>query len=131
MKSRRAVSTGRRGARLQLNGPRSDGLRRKRPADRAVQEDLKLRRRMVELMEQTSIRNAERFQQLNESIREGFSLMRESTPPHSSSAGPSPYRHRSPQPACTPHLHTMTSDPPRQPSQFSDRQALFPEDYYV
>ncbi|KAI4793796.1 hypothetical protein KUCAC02_032487 [Chaenocephalus aceratus] len=124
MKSRRAVGSGRRGGLLQvqLNGPRSDRLRRKRPADRAVQEDLRLRRRMVELMEQTSIRNADSFQQLNESIREGFSLMRESTraPPH-----------RSPQPADTPHLHTMTSDPPRQPSQFSARQALFPEDYYV
>ncbi|XP_034057137.1 uncharacterized protein LOC117536402 [Gymnodraco acuticeps] len=128
---------------VQLNGHRSDRLRRKLPADHAMQEDLKLKRRMVELMEQnqqTSIRNAESLQQMNDNIREGFSLMREfmHAQPHSSSGGQfpgqSPYLHRSPQPAytpnpSTPHLHTMTSDPPRQPSQFSYRQSLFPEDY--
>ncbi|KAI4826584.1 hypothetical protein KUCAC02_030029 [Chaenocephalus aceratus] len=80
---------------VQLNGHRSDRLRMKLSADHAVQEDLKLKRRMVELMEQnqqTSIRNAESFQQMNDNIREGFSLTRElmHAPPHSSSGGQFP-----------------------------------------
>ena len=127
---------------VQLNGHRSDRFKRKLPVDHAVQEDLKLKRRMVELMEQnqkTSTRNAESFVLMNDNIREGFSLMREfmHAQPHSSSGGQlpeqSPYLYRRPQPAYTPnpsapHLHTMTPDPPRQPSQFSYRQSLFQED---
>ncbi|KAF3855517.1 hypothetical protein F7725_016240, partial [Dissostichus mawsoni] len=48
-----------------LNGHRSDRLKRKLPADRAVQEDLQIKKRMLELMEQTSSRNADSMQQMN------------------------------------------------------------------
>ncbi|XP_033990667.1 uncharacterized protein LOC117486343 [Trematomus bernacchii] len=132
---------------VQLNGHRSDRLKKKLPVDHAVQEDLKLKRRMVELMEQnqkTSTRNAESFVLMNANIREGFSLMREfmHAQPHSSIGGQlpeqSPYLYRRPQPAYTPspsaphpsapHRHTRTPDPPRQPSQYSYSQSLFEED---
>ncbi|KAL3058065.1 hypothetical protein OYC64_010281 [Pagothenia borchgrevinki] len=104
---------------VQLNGHRSDRFKRKLPVDHAVQEDLKLKRRMVELMEQnqkTSTRNAESFVLMNDNIREGFSLMREfmHAQPHSSSGGQlpeqSPYLYRRPQPAYTqtPLHHTCT-----------------------
>ncbi|KAK1897297.1 hypothetical protein KUDE01_016830, partial [Dissostichus eleginoides] len=51
-----------------LNSHRSDRLKRKLPADHAVQEDIKIKKRMLELMEQTSIRNADSIQQMNASI---------------------------------------------------------------
>ncbi|XP_034079362.1 uncharacterized protein si:ch211-174j14.2 [Gymnodraco acuticeps] len=79
-----------------LNSHRSDRLKRKCPADHAVQEDIKIKKRMLELMEQTSIRNADSMQQMNASIvnitstiQDGFSLMREliHAHPHSSSGG--------------------------------------------
>ncbi|KAL3052477.1 hypothetical protein OYC64_005093 [Pagothenia borchgrevinki] len=124
---------------VQLNGHRTDRLKKKLPVDHAVQEDLKLKRRMVELMEQTSTRNAESFAQMNDTIREGFSLMRElmHAQPHSSIGGQlqeqSPYLHRRPQPAYTPspsapQRHTRTPDPTRQPSQYSYSQSLFEDD---
>ena len=87
-------------------------LKRKLPADHAMQEDLKIKKRMVELKEQTSIRNADSMQQMNanlanitSTIQDGFSLMRElmHAPPHSSSGGyghfqepSSPFMHRRP-----------------------------------
>ena len=124
---------------VQLNGHRSDRLKKKLPVDHAVQEDLKLKRRMVELMEQSQTRNAENFVQMNATIREGFSLMREfmHAQPHSSIGGQlqeqSPYLYRRPQPFHTPspsapQRHTRTPDPTRQPSQYSYSQSLFEED---
>ncbi|XP_033981040.1 uncharacterized protein LOC117478207 [Trematomus bernacchii] len=124
---------------VQLNGHRSDRLKKKLPVDHAVQEDLKLKRRMVELMEQNQTRIAENFVQMNANIREGFSLMREfmHAQPHSSIGGQlqeqSPYLYRGPQPGYTPspsapQRHTRTPDPTRQPSQYSYSQSLFEDD---
>ncbi|KAI9527223.1 hypothetical protein NQZ68_032804 [Dissostichus eleginoides] len=111
----------------QLNGHRSDRLKRKLPADHAVQEDLKIKWRMVELMEQTSIRNADGMQQMNATIRDGFSLMRDfiQAHPHSSSGGhfqeqSSPFMQR------RPHPPTPTYTP--RTNSASYRQSLFQED---
>ncbi|KAI9547658.1 hypothetical protein NQZ68_014924 [Dissostichus eleginoides] len=107
-----------------LNSHRSDRLKRKLPADHAVQEDIKIKKRMLELMEQTSIRNADSIQQMNASIvnitstiQDGFSLMREliQAHPHSSSGGygqfqehSPPFMHR------RPHLATLAYTPNQQ-----------------
>ncbi|XP_010773512.1 uncharacterized protein [Notothenia coriiceps] len=106
-----------------LNSHRSDRLKRKLPADHAVQEDIKIKKRMLELMEQTSIRNADSMQQMNASIvnitstiQDGFSLMREliHAHPHSSSGGYGqfqehlpPFMHR------RPHTATLAYTPGR------------------
>ncbi|KAK5907484.1 hypothetical protein CesoFtcFv8_005331 [Champsocephalus esox] len=88
-----------------LNIHRSDRLKRKLPADHAVQEDIKIKKRMLELMEQTSIRNSDSMQQMNASIvnitstiQDGFSLMREliHAHPHSSSGGYRQFQEHSP-----------------------------------
>ncbi|KAF3834928.1 hypothetical protein F7725_027486 [Dissostichus mawsoni] len=110
-------------AEAKLNSHRSDRLKRKLPADHAVQEDIKIKKRMLELMEQTSIRNADSIQQMNASIvnitstiQDGFSLMREliQAHPHSSSSGygqfqehSPPFMHR------RPHLATLAYTPTR------------------
>ncbi|KAK1884954.1 malate dehydrogenase [Dissostichus eleginoides] len=80
----------------QLNGHRSDRMKRKLPADHAVQEDLKIKKRMLDLMEQTLSRNAASMDwmnttmdNINSTIKGGLSLIRElmHAPPHSSSGG--------------------------------------------
>ncbi|XP_010765624.1 uncharacterized protein [Notothenia coriiceps] len=99
----------------QLNGHRSDRRKRKLPAEHAVQEDLKIKKRMLDLMEQTSSRNAANMDRMNNTmdninstIQGGLSLIRElmHAPPHSSSSGyghfqepSSPFIPRRPHPA--------------------------------
>ncbi|KAF3854464.1 hypothetical protein F7725_022519, partial [Dissostichus mawsoni] len=98
----------------QLNGHRRDQLKRKLPADHAVQEDLKINKRMVELMEQTSIRNADGMQQMNATIRDGFSLMKDliHAHPHSSSGGHGHFQEQSsPFMQRRPHPPTLTYTP--------------------
>jgi len=64
-------------------------MRRTLPADHAVQEDLKIKKRMVDVMEQTSIRNADSMQQMNanlanitSTIQDGAVDMDNSRSPH-------------------------------------------------
>ncbi|KAI9528069.1 hypothetical protein NQZ68_024825 [Dissostichus eleginoides] len=105
-----------------LNSHRSDRLKRELPADNAVQEDIQIKKRMLELMEQTSSRNADNMQQINASItstiQDGFSLMKEliNAHPHSSSGGygqfqehSPPFMHRSPHPATLAFTPTPSS----------------------
>ncbi|XP_034002567.1 uncharacterized protein LOC117495429 [Trematomus bernacchii] len=106
-----------------LNSHRSDRLKRKLPADHAVQEDIKLKKRMLELMEQTSIRNADSMQQMNttmdsinSTIQDGFSLIREliNAHPHSNSGGHGQFQEHSP--PCMhgrPHPATLPYTPSR------------------
>ncbi|KAK5910864.1 hypothetical protein CgunFtcFv8_005089 [Champsocephalus gunnari] len=116
-----------------LNSHRSDRLKRKLPADHAVQEDIKIKKRMLELMElmeQTSSRNADNMQQINanitSTIQDGFSLMREliHAHPHSSGGGygqfqvhSPPFMHRRPHPATLAFTHTPRTNPSGQHTQ--------------
>ncbi|XP_038123785.1 uncharacterized protein LOC119771735 [Cyprinodon tularosa] len=66
-----------------LNSHRGDRLKRRTPTETA-EEDIQIKRRMLELMEQTSRRNQENIQQINtnianitNTIQDGFSLLRE------------------------------------------------------
>ncbi|XP_041867925.1 uncharacterized protein LOC121656825 [Melanotaenia boesemani] len=83
-----------------LTTHRSDRPKRKLPTDPAVQEDLRIKKKMLEIMEESARRNADNMQQINRNIanitsiiQEGFSLMRQllvqppSTYPHSTSSG--------------------------------------------
>lgn len=66
-----------------MNSHRGDRLKRKVLTDPA-EEDLKIKRRMLELMEESARRNSDNMTQINanisnitNTIQEGFSLMRE------------------------------------------------------
>ncbi|XP_051233827.1 uncharacterized protein LOC127350831 [Dicentrarchus labrax] len=82
--------------RARLNNHRGDRLKRKLTGDQVALEDLQIKWRMLELMEESSKRNMDCIQQINtnianitNSIQEGFSLMRglmlQPAYPHSSS----------------------------------------------
>ncbi|KAJ8001170.1 hypothetical protein DPEC_G00188500 [Dallia pectoralis] len=92
-------------------------LKRKVPTDPA-EEDLKIKRRMLELMEDSSRRDSDNMLQINtnianitSTIQEGFSFMRELlfqrqfTPPHSS-RGQHQHHTLLHQPSCT-HIGPM------------------------
>lgn len=118
-----------------LNSHRGDRLKRKVPTDPA-EEDLKIKRRMLELMEDSSRRNSDNMLQINtnianitSTIQEGFSFMRELlfqrqfTPPHSSSGQfqgrPPSFMNTTPQPTTPAFLHTPRPDEPaNQPRQY-------------
>ncbi|XP_060754292.1 uncharacterized protein LOC132865807 [Neoarius graeffei] len=79
-----------------LNNHRGGRLKRRLTGDQAALEDLQIKRKMLELMEQSSKRNADVMQKINtnianitNSIQENFSLVREGmlqpAYPHSSS----------------------------------------------
>ncbi|XP_054626344.1 uncharacterized protein si:ch211-174j14.2 [Dunckerocampus dactyliophorus] len=59
------VSHGRHLLQTKLNNHRKDRLKRKAPMEAAVQEDLQLKRRMIDLMEESERRNNENMRQLN------------------------------------------------------------------
>lgn len=68
---------------VKLNGHRQNRPKRNVPADLAVQEDIEIKKRMLELMEESNRHNADNIQQINtniakitSTIQEGFSLMR-------------------------------------------------------
>ncbi|CAL9702249.1 unnamed protein product [Knipowitschia caucasica] len=106
-----------------LNSHRGDRLKRKVPADTG-QEELQLKRRMLDLMEESSRRNTDNMQQINNNIanitntiQEGFSLMREllvqplNARPHSSSSvyqghPPSYNMHQNSHHNASPFIHT-------------------------
>ncbi|KAK7177198.1 hypothetical protein R3I93_001242 [Phoxinus phoxinus] len=118
-----------------LNSHRGDRLKRKVPTDQA-EEDLKIKRRMLELMEDSSRRNSDNMLQINTNIanitttiQEGFSFMRELlfqrqvTPLHSSSGQfqghPPSFMHRTPHPTTPAFLHTpRPNEPANQPGQY-------------
>ncbi|XP_033991287.1 uncharacterized protein LOC117486824 [Trematomus bernacchii] len=109
-----------------LNGHRSDRMKRKLPAEHAVQEELKVKNRMLDLMEQASSRSAASMDRMNTTmdningtIQNGLSLISHlmQAPPYSSNSGyghfqvPSyPFIPRRPHPAThqeqTPLYHT-------------------------
>lgn len=114
-----------------LNSHRGDRLKRKLPADQALQKELQLKRQMVELMEESARLSAENMQQINTNIanitatiQEGFSLMRtllhrpQIPPPYSSSGGyghfqgyPSGNLHASPHSTTPAFLRTPNGTP--------------------
>ena len=67
-----------------LKNHRGDRLKRRLTGDQVALEDLQIKRKMLELMEESSKRNTDFMQQSNtnaanitNSIQEGFSMMRE------------------------------------------------------
>lgn len=67
-----------------LNSHRGDRLKRRLRADPAVLEDLQIKRRMVDLLEEAERRNTERLDKITENIsnitntiHEGFSLLKQ------------------------------------------------------
>ncbi|KAM4628576.1 uncharacterized protein ACJ7VT_001052 [Polymixia lowei] len=103
-----------------LNSHRTERLKRRLPAETAVQEDIILKKRMLELMEESARRNAENMQQINQNIanitcaiQDGFSLMRQLlvqpqhiSHPHSSRGGFGQFTHVHPPDTCRPS-HTQ------------------------
>ncbi|XP_050956819.1 uncharacterized protein LOC127157624 [Labeo rohita] len=118
-----------------LNSHRGDRLKRKVPTDPA-EEDLKIKRRMLELMEDSSRRNSDNMLQINtnianitSSIQECFSFMRELfqrqfTQFTRSSSGqfqghPPSFINTTPHPTTPAFLHTPRPDKPaNQPQQY-------------
>ncbi|KAG8000838.1 hypothetical protein GBF38_018098 [Nibea albiflora] len=112
-----------------LNNHSGGGLKRRLRSDQVALEDLQIKWRMLELMEEASKRNIDTMQQINtniakiaNSIQEGFSLMREmmlrpACPCSSSSSGfgqhQPTFMHMAPHPA-TAACH-QTPDRPAQP----------------
>lgn len=70
--------------RAKHNSHRGDRLKRKLHTDPAVQEDLQIQRRMMDLLEQSERRNTERLDKtinnicsITNTIHEGFALLRQ------------------------------------------------------
>ncbi|XP_030254162.1 uncharacterized protein LOC115570051 [Sparus aurata] len=127
-----------------LDSHRGDLLKRKAQADPA-EEDLKIKRRMLELTEKSARINSENMAQINtniayitSTIQDGFSLMRELllrpqfVHLHSSSGQfhgyPPSYIHTTPHPTTPAFLHTPTPNQPAyQPGRYTPTPTRSPE----
>ncbi|KAM9436417.1 uncharacterized protein Hap1MRO34_000864 [Clarias gariepinus] len=112
-----------------LNSHRGHRLKTKVPTDMA-EEDLKIKRRMLELMEASSRRNSENIANITSTIQEGFSFMKELfqrhfTPTHSSigqsQEHPPSFMNTTPHPTTPAFPHTPGPDrPANQPVYLND-----------
>ncbi|XP_034009190.1 uncharacterized protein LOC117500379 [Trematomus bernacchii] len=123
-----------------LDGHRSDRMKRKLPAEHAVQEELRLKSRMLDLMEEATSRSAASMDRMNNTmdninvtVQNGLSLMSQFMQVHTNNSGyghfqvPS-YPPRRPHTA-TPRLNPSVPHTPQQQSPpYSFRRSLDEEE---
>ncbi|KAL3058078.1 hypothetical protein OYC64_010292 [Pagothenia borchgrevinki] len=121
-------------------------MKRKLPAEHAVQEELRLKNRMLDLMEEASSRSAASMDRMNNTmdsingtIQNGLSLMSHlmQAPPYTNNSGyghfqvPSypPRRPHTATPRLNPSVpHTNPDTPQQQSPPYSFRRSLYEED---